>query len=310
MKKWILKAVVQKAISFLPQREKINYLFQKYVTKGVLLTDEHFEVKLISARDHIGYFNRYSSGRTGSAEILELGTGWYPIVPLSLYLTGESRITSVDAQSWLTKDSFILTIEKFIEWNNRGKFTSLLPGIITEKWNSLLHLYQMREQFSLSEMSEKLHFDFIVGDARNLHITDSIFDFICSNNTFEHIPEEILYDILKEFKRVLKKGGIMSHFIDMSDHFAHFDKTINIYNFLKFSDFQWKIIDNAIQPQNRLRLNDYKEMYRELDIDITEETHRKGDMKALNGIKLHKKYLSCLPADLAISHAYLISKVL
>ena len=58
-------------------------------------------------------------------------------------------------------------------------------------------------------------------------------DFICSNNTFEHIPQEILRDILVEFKRVLHPNGLMSHFIDMSDHFAHFDSRITIYNFLQ-----------------------------------------------------------------------------
>jgi len=39
--KWMLKAVVQKLIAFFPQREKINYLLQKYVTKGVELTDTY-----------------------------------------------------------------------------------------------------------------------------------------------------------------------------------------------------------------------------------------------------------------------------
>ena len=41
--KWQMKAIAQKAISFLPKKEKINYWFQKNITKGVTLTDEYFE---------------------------------------------------------------------------------------------------------------------------------------------------------------------------------------------------------------------------------------------------------------------------
>lgn len=46
MKKWILKAFIQKVITFLPFSFKINYLFQKYVTKHVHLTDEFFDIML------------------------------------------------------------------------------------------------------------------------------------------------------------------------------------------------------------------------------------------------------------------------
>ncbi len=53
---WKLKAIVQKAISYLPQKEKINYWFQKRVTKGVELSDVHFKNKITHAKDHLGYF--------------------------------------------------------------------------------------------------------------------------------------------------------------------------------------------------------------------------------------------------------------
>ena len=52
-----------------------------------------------------------------------------------------------------------------------------------------------------------------------------------------------------------KPDGLHSHFIDMSDHFAHMDSSISIYHFLRYSEAQWKRIDNSIQPQNRWRLS-------------------------------------------------------
>jgi len=71
--KWKAKAVVQKAISFLPQKQRINTLFQKYVTRGLALNDEHFRYKLTHARDHIRYQEQYGSVDLSEARILELG---------------------------------------------------------------------------------------------------------------------------------------------------------------------------------------------------------------------------------------------
>jgi hypothetical protein len=131
---------------------------------------------------------------------------------------------------------------------------------------------------------------------------------IHSNNVFEHVYPSVLEAILVEFQRILGKNGIMSHFFDGSDHFAHFDKTINIYHFLKYSDRAWAMIDNDVQPQNRFRFRDYLEMYEKLNIKIVETEVRKGDLNLLADVRVNQKFASYLPAELAISHGYLVSK--
>ena len=147
----------------------------------------------------------------------------------------------------------------------------------------------------------------VVGDARNTDFADKQFDLICSNNTFEHIPKDILEPILVEFIRLLKPGGTMSHFIDMSDHFAHMDGSISIYNFLRFSKKQWDLIDNCIQPQNRMRLRDYQELYERLGIDIDSTAVRAGDVKAVMSEPLHADFLDYSIEEIAISHALVVS---
>lgn len=161
---------------------------------------------------------------------------------------------------------------------------------------------------SLDEILAKLHITYLIEDARNLSLADNLIDLINSNNTFEHIYPNLLIPILKEFKRVLKsKSGVMSHFIDLSDHFAHFDKSINLYNFLHFNDKQWKWIDNSIQPQSRLRIYDYRKIYADLAISINEESVRDGDLKELNKINLDKKYLNHPKNELAVTHCHFVS---
>lgn len=93
----------------------------------------------------------------------------------------------------------------------------------------------------------------------------------------------------------------------MSDHFAHFDKSITMYNFLKFSNKQWKWIDNNLMPQNRLRINDYKKMYAQLEINIIEETFSPGNISQLNTLRLNTDYLTMQRNELAITHCQFIS---
>ena len=226
--KWHLKAVIQKCISILPYPEKVNHIFQKHVTKGVLLSDEHFGYKIQHAADHIDYANKHLNG-TEQLNILELGTGWYPIVPIAMFLTNTGHVTSLDIQSWLSKESLITAIEKMKEWRADGRLAEILQEIDESRWEILESILRIREELDLAMIKEKIGLTALLIDARSTGLPQASFDLIVSNNTFEHVYPDILKGILKEFKRLVKKGGLMSHFIDLSDHFAHFDRSINIY---------------------------------------------------------------------------------
>ena len=93
----------------------------------------------------------------------------------------------------------------------------------------------------------------------------------------------------------------------MTDHFAHFDKSINIYNFLQFSDKQWKWIDNSIQPQSRIRIYDYKHMYSDLSIPISDESFREGNINELKTIPLSDKFANRPLEEIAKTHCHFVS---
>lgn len=303
-----MKAIIQKTISYLPFSHRINFFFQKYVTKGVFLTDEYFENKITSFRDHFENFKKSNAPNFEHQNILELGTGWYPIVPISMFLSGFEQVYSIDISALMTKDRQITTIKKFMEWRQNGRLNAFLPHINEEKWQVLKDILKKEDELTLNDINQLIHLKSIIVDARTTNFETNSIDFICSNNTFEHIHKPILRDILIEFNRILKPQGMMSHFIDMSDHFAHFDKTITIYNFLQFTEKQWDRIDNSIQPQNRMRLVDYKKMYQDLNIDILYEQIRPYKIEAVKNMKLAEPFKSSYSyEELAISHGYLVS---
>jgi ubiquinone/menaquinone biosynthesis C-methylase UbiE len=306
MKKWKQKAIVQKTISYLPFGQNINYFFQKYVTKGENLNDEYFLDRLGHAKEHIHYFQKIT-GNFFPNSSLEIGTGWYPIVPISLFLVGSEKIYSVDIKMLTSKERILKTLNKFLEFHNSGKLKDYI-NYSSERFKVITSILENDENYDLDQILQLLKITYIIEDARKLSLADNSIDLVNSNNTFEHIYPELLIPILKEFKRVVKKqNGVMSHFIDMSDHFAHFDKTINIYNFLQFSDKQWKWIDNSIQPQSRIRIYDYKKIYEDLNIPTFELTFREGNINELKSVTLDSTFSNKSLQEVAISHCHFVS---
>lgn len=308
MKKWVQKAIVQKTISYLPFSHKINFFFQKHVTKGIYLTDDYFYDRLGHAKNHIESFKNYSKKQIPESS-LEIGTGWYPVVPICFFLIGVNRIYSVDVTFLTSKERLFITLNKFSECYDTGKLKDYIT-ILPERYSVLKKILVDFKKLSIVDILDKLKLKYLIEDARNLSLESNSIDLINSNNTFEHIYPEILIPILKDFKRVIKQNeGVMSHFIDMSDHFAHFDKSINIYNFLQFSNSKWKWIDNSIQPQSRIRIYDYKKIYSDLQLPISEESFRTGDVIKLKSISLAKHYLNQPLSEIAISHCHFVSNM-
>lgn len=305
MKKWILKAVVQKAISFLPFKHQINFLFQKYVTRGVQLSEAYFEDRLTHLAAHAGHFQRYKGEKT-DIEVLELGTGWYPVVPIGFFLKGARAIHTVDISRLCDASRLRAAIDFFLAYADQGRLEAYGP-FSAARLQVLQEIGKNMQGLDVDQLLEKLHIRYHIADARRLPLPDDSVDLILSNNTFEHIYPEVLAGILREFVRIVRPAGLMSHFIDMSDHFAHLDRQITIYHFLQFSPRQWRWIDNSIQPQNRWRLPQYLELYHRLDIPVTQTVDRPGDLHALGRETIHSSFRHIPPELLAISHSYLIS---
>ena len=144
-----------------------------------------------------------------------------------------------------------------------------------------------------------------VQDARSTQHKDGYFDLLVSNNVFEHIYPSLLKGIVKEFDRITKKNGLQSHFIDMSDHFAHADKSITVYNYLKFSEKQWAWIDNSVQPQNRMRLHDYLKILKPFNSNISRNRERAGNEFELCKVKIDRGLWGDSVEGVAITHTHL-----
>lgn len=230
----------------------------------------------------------------------EFGAGWDLVIPLAFYAFGVENQLLVDIRNLLRVNLINNTIEKFQRMgSNLG--IAREPNYFLPSGCSLL-----------SPLSKYYGIQYLAPcDARNTSIDACSIDFITSTNTLEHIPPKDIQIILNECHRLLKDDGVMSFFIDYSDHYAHFDRTITVYNFLQYSEKQWLLFSPTLHYQNRLRHQDYLNLFQNAGFEMVDERLQEGSADALKTIEQllpDKRFKSYTTTELAISSAHIILK--
>src|SRR5262249_35096564 len=100
-------------------------------------------------------------------------------------------------------------------------------------------------------------------DARDTGLPAGSVDLVATTSTLEHIPPPDLRAILKETRRLCHRRSVASHVIDYSDHFAHGDGRISVYNFLRYRSEEWARFNTSFHYQNRLRHRDFRPLFEE-----------------------------------------------
>jgi len=210
-----------------------------------------------------------SDGKTVEGKtFFEVGTGHVPWVPFALYLCGAERIFTFDLNRRL--DFGVLS--GALKWltDNRDEVTELYRNIadpdgLRKRLNVVAELWP--DPVTALERANIQYF--APEDAARSGLPPGTVDVHYSLTTFEHIPRQVILNILKEARRVLKPTGLALHFIDLSDHFQHQDASIAQVNFLRYSEPVWKLIaGNEFAYSNRLRKSDYEELFQNAGFDV------------------------------------------
>lgn len=308
MPDWRLKALLQGAMSLLPRSQYWNGLFQKYVTKSLALTPESFEEKLGQARKHMEHRSSFAPAPAEPFTVVELGTGWHPIVPIALYLCGAETVWTIDLTSLLNRSRVVDSLQRFLEYAGTGQLGVLLPLLNNERIPRLREALARPPGVGPKLMLRALSVEVMVRDARATGLPASSVDLIVSNNTYEHIPPHVLEGIMQEFQRLASGAAVMSHFVDMSDHYTYFDQSITPYNFLKYSPARWRWFNNSIQYQNRLRISDYREIHAASGFVVVHEENDRGSVEVLDQIALAKVFHAYTRDELAVTGTWLVSR--
>ncbi len=248
------------------------------------------------------------TGRT----FFEVGTGRAPVIPLAFWLMGAGRTITVDVNPYLRIEIVRESLD-YIRANQaetRRLFGNLLQP---HRMDEVIRLFES-DAFSLTSFLDLCRIDYVEpGDAARTGLPDRSIDFHTSNNVFEHIPPDVLLDILREGNRIVRRDGLFVHMVDYSDHFSHDDRSISAINFLQYSDERWnRYAGNRYMYTNRLRHDDVLALFEAAGHQILATTPDVDPraQRLLEGgeLRLHDRFASKSSSVLSIRRSWIVSR--
>ena len=300
--RWVVKAAAQGALSLLPGAPRLDRAVRTWSTND--LSVEYFLSKWHHVTAHARAATGDAEGDLTGRRVVELGTGWFPIVPLGLALRG-AEVVSVDSTAHLHRRRVALTLQILVDLVASGAISSP-EGPRLEVARELAGSAADRP---LSETLGRLGVSVELGDASDLrelrHAHGA--DLLVSNNTLEHIPGPVIAAIFAEFHRVSSPTALMSHYVDLADHYAGVGGSIGEFNFLTLSPARWALVNNRLHFQNRLRIGDYRELHARAGWRITRERCTSRPAAELDGLPFVPPFDTMPPEDLRVVKAHLVS---
>ena len=306
MQKWVLKAFTQRCIGMMPARHRINRFFQERVTRSIQLTREDFENHLRRDAIHLDTYESLA-GKPLGGTVLEIGTGWHPILPIAFYLCGSGPLTTVDIAANLTASHTQETIDAFLTAAHDGRLATLLPALRADR------LAQFRtaaaEPWTTpAEFLAKNGITPLVSAAPYPTLKDHSTQFIVSNVALEYLSREELAILFAEFARVLSPAGVMSHDSCLMDQYHAFDASISRLNFLRFSDRVWKVISNPLIPMSRLRSPEFIEAFQRAGFEVELTNPTRVSEEELQSVPLNERFRRFSSEDLRILRGCYVSR--
>jgi len=310
MANWLLKAAVHHVLRSIPWGQRLNEVLQVYVTQSLELTTGRFENKLSDCRRHWRHYANYSAGDTAPRRVVELGSGWYPVTPLGLFLCGVDEIYTCDIAPLLRPERVRLAMRRIIEYHQHDKLVDFLPDVDPQRLDRLEQVLHDASCRTVDDLLSPLGIRVLVSDAQNLPLDTASIDLLTSYGVLMHIEPPILLRVLAEFRRIAKPTAVMSHWIDLCDLYHWADGSISPFNFLRYSDELWRLLNDPLVPANRLRVCDYRRLLADAGFELVEESSRTGEQQDLDRIRLAPRFAQYKREDLLVLDTWMASRLL
>jgi len=257
--RWVAKAALQRGLGMLPQGERLNYVFQRHVLHSFPVRDAAYRQKSSRAAAHLAaYEERGPDVPAEEATFYEFGAGWDLAIPLSYTQLGVGRQIVIDirpsARTELVNET-IAALERL-----RPELEDTAGRTLRDLGGPVSSIAELEPRFGIRYLAPC--------DARATGLPAGSIDFASSTDTCEHIPAPDLAAIFAECRRLLRPGGAFSCRIDLQDHYAYFDRSLSRYNFLRYSDRRWSLVNSPLHYQNRLRAPEYLELVRDAGFEL------------------------------------------
>ncbi|HEY3105760.1 MAG TPA: class I SAM-dependent methyltransferase [Gaiellaceae bacterium] len=296
--RWLVKAVTQKTISALPRAQTVNYVLQRHVSRSLPASEKSLHQKFTRAAQHIEAYEAHGPRRAlRDVVFYEFGAGWDLAVQLSYWCLGVERQLLIDIRPNLRLELVNVTLERL------RRLAPELGGARAPDAAPIGSPRELEERFGISYLAPR--------DARASALGTESVDFVTSTNTLEHIPSDDLHPILAECRRLLRPDGALSCRIDLRDHFAYFDSGLSRYNFLRYPDRTWAVLNSSLLYQNRLRRPDYLRAFSDAGFSVVAEQGARPkdeELEALKRLELAERFRSYGLDDLSVQSLAVVAR--
>jgi hypothetical protein len=300
MPHWLIKSGIQRAISRLPASAWWNDLFQRYITRSVGLSQGAFAARMVEAARFLDRFRRHQPLAPRDFRVLEVGTGWYPTLPIAFYLCGASEVRSFDIVSHLNRDRLVLLLDYFCAAADTGMLQRALPDVRSDRVERLRALRDVARTQTPRATLERIEIHANVKDACDSGCPAGSVDLIFSSGVLEYVPRPILPRLFAEFRRVASDHSAMVHWVILSDQFAMFDANIGPFNFLQFSEEKWRRLESPLISNNRYRIQEYRDLFAKAGFVMKAEENKPGRIEDLKRIQLAPEFQGFSTEDLLV----------
>jgi SAM-dependent methyltransferase len=233
-------------------------------------------------------------------DILEVGTGWYPVIPLMMRLAGARQVILTDVDALMDLETLNAAVRFLLE--RKADLAERLHITLAEIEEQLRHPQEgdFDDVLAKMGMTYAVPFDYKQTEVR--------VDAVISHTVLEHVPPRVIEELSRDWRRVLRPGGLISHGVDHSDHRATVDARLSRIDFLRYSDQLWNLLH--IDNTNRLRHSDYIAMFGAAGFEIVFE-HVYIDptsQDALSKIPLAARFQGMDPDDIATTWSNIIAR--
>lgn len=183
----------------------------------------------------------YDAGVETTGDMLEVGSGWVPVVPLLFHLAGARSVVLTDIERLFDERS-IASAAAFVR--------PRLPEVAERVGGRTADLEVRLNNFKPA---------YICPWSAESHDVESV-DLIISRAVMEHVPANAVERLFGTLRSIVRPGGYMCHSVDNTDHWQHGAGKGSLVDFLRYrsESIRWQLASFNVQSYtNRLRHSDY-----------------------------------------------------
>lgn len=302
--RWQVEAAVKQGLSRVPQGPVLYRWLQRRSGRLAAIDVAHYWPE----RGRVLTLAEAKGVAPLGARILEIGTGWHPVLALVAALRGAGSVVTVDVNAWMDHETLQAAASAALDIVQGERCDATREELVRRVAGGV------HRGRSVRDVLTTLGIAYVApGDATSTGLGDGSVDLVMHTDVLEHVPPATIARLLTESRRVLRRGGVHVARVCPGDHFAERDPRITTAHHLRFSERSWRWIGGSgLAYHNRLRASDFVRAFEEAGFTVA-VLQRRVDERAraalAAGIERPNDHFARYdPVDLATTSFHLVAR--